>query len=303
MLAMALPAAHAARAPASDTVPGRGVAEIEVVSRDATTSAGEQARQIDAIYKRRFRPYLDPVALGRTSDADIRQIFQGAVDAGFYTLERNYALDGAHALQQLKMRGLATKGDYDDLSSLFIRMRDTVDAREIARQGKLPTDDIPDIQDMTGGRTGRTLISVGEGNALLQRRSFSIDQHGVQMVVVSSPHCHFTVNAVADIAKNPALEKAMAKHSTWIVPPYGSFDIADTRQWNVAHPAESMRLIYSPDEWADIDTRATPQFYVFKNGKLQKKIVGWRGKNTEDELISTLNQLGALDPSQKKGPG
>lgn len=261
---------------------------LEAVQRHTGLAQDEERARFVAIYVRDIAPLVTPARITQRSSDDLHEAIESTT---FYlagaTDEPKYVADAKRELDELVRRKDAVPDDFRNVVSGFVYVRDVPGARDIARQGHLPTDSLVDIDATRSG--GRGLLELDHDARLLVRHPFTLARQGTQILVVSSARCHFTVDAAEAIDANPSLKSAMASRSVWIAPPDGDLAVQSVKAWNAAHPAEHMSLIASINDWPELDTRATPQFFVFKNGVLVRTINGWRGEETEKALLKALD--------------
>jgi hypothetical protein len=261
---------------------------LEAVQRDEELSQAASMKKMVAIYTRDIAPLITPERIGRVSSNDLQEAVEGAtLYLASSTNDARYPTDARRALDELVRRKKAAPDDFRHVVAGFVYVRDIPAARAVSLQGDLPTTSLVDIEKTDG--TGRGLIELDATAHHLVTRRFDINKHGTQIIVVSSARCHFTIDAAEAIDANPVLKAGMAGKSVWIVPPDTDLALAAVEAWNLRHPAEHMALIASVKDWPEIDTRATPQFFVFKDGVLQQTIEGWKGKETEDALLKVFN--------------
>jgi len=247
---------------------------------------GEDMRQA---YLAKVGPYRRAAALQSLSTDDVRVLLRTAFTTVFFSFDRQFADDERLFLAELERRRAATREDYETVVKGYTTVRDMANARQYAPKAGLNVADYPDIKPTTIPKGGSTVIEPAvddQGN--LTRTLFTVAGPGLKVVVVSDSMCHFSSAAATAFDQLPLLKSEMAEHSLWVVPPQGRLELSETHKWNADHPSEHMVMMYALSEWAAIDTTETPTFYIFRNGVLQKKIVGWRGQETEDALIAAM---------------
>src|SRR5690606_18109822 len=137
----------------------------------------------------------------------------------------------------------------------------------------------------------------------------SLDLSGTRIVVTAG--CHFSLDAVADISADPALEAAFADHAYWLVLPPGVEDIDAVRDWNRRFPRAPALMIYDREGWPMLADWPMPEFHVVREGRIVESVTGWpRGDAHQREArIGMLRRAGLLDqlrpgsPRHRSGPG
>lgn len=247
---------------------------------------GEAMRQA---YLAKVGPYRQADALRALSTDDVRVLLRTAFTTVFFSFDRQLADDERLFLTELERRGAATQEDYETVVKGYTTVRDMASARRYAPKAGLNVADYPDIKPLAAPKSGPTIIEpITDSQGNLTRNPFVAPGSGLKVLVVSDSMCHFSSAAATAFDQHPLLKSKMAEHSLWVVPPQGRLELTETRKWNADHPSEHMVMMYALSEWPAIDTTETPTFYIFRNGVLEKKIVGWRGQETEDALIAAM---------------
>lgn len=110
------------------------------------------------------------------------------------------------------------------------------------------------------------------GTALVEQ---SVDlAHGTHLVIDASPGCQFCAKAVVDIDRDPALAR-LFDGALWITRPEQGLSPAYWARWNDVHPAHPMVLVLDAQGWDLPPQWSTPQFRVFRDGKVVTSLLGW----------------------------
>lgn len=288
LLTLVRPAPRTAPPPAEPSVIEL---RFDVFSRiaDSRTRRSEQERSLSIAraYEEQLAEYADnPQEL---DDYDLEFVFRAAQINVAYNPTAEYARGARTLLAEMQSRGLSRPADFDDVYTALVGARMFDEAREFADQHPLPErKPLPKLHGAPA-LTGATAWTVAADKRELTRQP--IDLHKpAQVIVVSSPGCHFSQDAARDIRNDPVLAKLFREHATWLNPPLGRSDFDDVQTWNREHPDQSMVIAYAKEEWPMFEDWATPIFYIFKDGELAETIQGWR----HDELSKALEKVGLL---------
>lgn len=268
-------------------------AEPNRASQTPADSERSFRSRIQRAYDARFAPFARPGVLRVLGAADVIDIFRATAEVAFYTNDPSDArtLLGVHA--ELTHRNLATSRNDEDVLDRLVGSRLFGEARAFAAKHRELAVRIPELEDRsTANRSGPSELLVSDDAKRLVRRPYDFSA-SAQVIVVSSPFCHFCQNAVHDIARVPALEKLMQRHSHWLATQDGAISLTAIHEWNVAHRAEPMTLVYREEEWPMVDSWATPTFYFFKKKTLVAKLTGWPGESRVADLERALHDIGA----------
>ncbi len=248
------------------------------------------ARQYDAA----FPTVPTPEALSRLGDADLRLLMRAAQTAAFYD-GHDTAVDAMQALlPALRARDRVTDGDLEDLQKALLRGRRFDEARDITRaHPQAMMDRVPALRDaVTATPAAPTAWRLRDGGALLERER--IDLSGTRIVVTAG--CHFSQDAAADIATDPVLGAAFARHATWLMAAPGGESIDAVLDWNRRFPQAQALMRHDDDEWSLLPSFAMPTFYVIRDGRVIERVTGWssRTKEQRQPLIDALSRSGLL---------
>ncbi len=244
-------------------------------------------------YRERFAALQHPATLRALADVDLIDLYRATNDVAFYTHDPDDARALLRDFLALQRRDLTMSRDEDEVLNALLASRSFAEAKSFAAQHRELGVVVPDFQDDTiASRSGPTELAIGDDAKRLVRRSFDFTKPA-QVIVVSSPFCHFCQGAVRDIAAIPALERRMKRYSHWLALQDGSIGFVPLQRWNASHPAETMTLAYRETEWPMIDSWATPTFYFFKKKTLVAKMTGWPPEGRVAELERALTAIGA----------
>jgi hypothetical protein len=244
-------------------------------------------------YRERFSAYQRPAILRDLGDADLLDIYRATLESVDYSHDPSDVRALLADFWALQHRNLTTPRDEDNVLDRLLSSRLFGEAKTFATQHPELGATVPDFKDTTiGSGSGPTELVISHDAKGLIRRSFDLSKPA-QVIVVSSPFCHFCQGAVRDIAAVPALQQRMRRYSRWLADQDGSIGLLPLQKWNVAHPAEKMTLVYREAEWPMIDSWATPTFYFFKKKTLVAKMTGWPPEGRVAQLERALDDIGA----------
>jgi len=301
--AIALPNAHAF----AQSLPAAGNRYDAFLAESDTTlelPIEERTTKIEEIYWRLFpRESLDD-----KSAAELDEALHAAETVTFYTLSRETAARAMEALHALEGRHAATPGHYARAFRALMLSGQLEAADALARAhpdaGIAP---LPDHHDDPSYVPGAPAVwALSDDGGQLTRQGVPID-HGLHLVVVSHPLCHFSRNATDAIAKDPMLARVFAEHGHWITPLLRQEDFEVLPEWNRAHPDFRMSSVEDPRSWPGFEFKQTPVFYIVRDGRILDTIVGWPGDGQLQVLRDAIGKAAFIDGSrgqaQEEGAG
>ncbi|HEX7060607.1 MAG TPA: hypothetical protein VF200_01490 [Woeseiaceae bacterium] len=143
----------------------------------------------------------------------------------------------------------------------------------------------------TSGDDVRTVLRFINNGSALEREAVDW-QSSSKVIVIGHPECHFSRDAVAAIASDPELAKAMSTVAIWLTPAFTSLTDGSVVVWNKENPTYAYRYVESDADWPEVNYWGTPSFYFIKQGELVKKVVGWPEDGRTDELWAGLRAIG-----------
>ncbi|TWI03605.1 hypothetical protein IP90_01419 [Luteimonas cucumeris] len=292
LLTLARPAPRTAPLPAEPSDVERSFDTFSQIA-DSRTRHSEEERSLSIAhaYEEQLAKYAgNPQEL---DDYDLEFVFRAAQTNVFYNPTPKYARSAQTLLAEAQSRGLSRPTDFGYVYKALVSARLFDEAREFADQH--PSSDrkpLPQLHDAPG-LTGATAWALARDKRELTRKPIDLRQPA-QVIVVSSPSCHFSQDAARDIRNDPMLAKLFRQHATWLNPPLGTSDFDDVQAWNREHPDQPMVIAYAKDEWPMFEDWGTPIFYIFKDGELAETVRGWGAGKPHDELSKALGRVGLL---------
>lgn len=232
------------------------------------------------------------VGLSNLPNEDVEALFAASQTLTFYTSDAAATRQMRRALNELEHRHLATAKKRRTMLDAYVAARLLDEARAFADALPDQRDKLPAFRDSASTSPAPKLWRLSADGKTLTRHDHPLAETS-ELIVVSSPDCHFSQNAVADIATDPALAALMRAKSKWIIGQQRIADFAHVAAWNSDHPDAAMEIIYDNAQWPALSTWATPGFFFFRNGRLVYSFDGWPGKSQFDELRKGLALLDA----------
>jgi len=232
------------------------------------------------------------------SDTDLRVLLRAATDASLRTERAQFLYDASADLKELASRGRAIDRDYLDVYRELVHHGKFADAAAMFKNYHVDgMEPLPEVIDNVGGlRHAHTEYQIAsEGDKLIRRVSI-LPQTGV--LVVAHPLCHFSVNAISYIHNDPILNPIFHDHSKWIAPLESYLNFKQFQEWNRTYPEATLSIVDRQRDWKFVDEWSTPTFYFFRNGRLIRTLVGWKGKAGEIQTIAeVLRSQGLINRS------
>jgi hypothetical protein len=254
-----------------------------------------RARLLGVLYGTLFGFVPAPSALDDASDRDLHTLYNAASRTEHYTGSVAGIRDMRLIMSALEHRGLASEDEVGRLHQALIGARQLTEADEVATQHpqlslkRLPV--LREEKDLVPGWPTELALDQNSHEFLRQRVDM---RQPAQVIVIGSPFCHFSEDAVRDIAADSTLREAFLAHAKWLTTPESRFDWDVFQKWNLAHGGLEYTLMFKRDEWPMIDPEGTPTFYFFKNGVLQARVEGWPTGGRKLELVAALRHVGLL---------
>ncbi|MFC0350476.1 hypothetical protein [Undibacterium danionis] len=244
-------------------------------------------------FEQDFAAELQSNYVEQAKDGDLVLLFQLSHSVAFVALSPASAQALNRIYQVLKVRGLETRRGIDkDMLEILLRQREFEKARVFVTQHPdLNAEVIPRIEDkLPASFRGRSVYNYDPQSNTLTRTAVKLSV-GKQLVVVVGAGCHFSQDALAAISKNVFLQQHLLNANLLIItPPSESIPFHFIQQWNAKHPDMAMVAAARGDEWKDIDVPSVPMFYLYENGRLQKKFEGWYPETTMRDILSALGK-------------
>jgi hypothetical protein len=271
----------------------RDIVEQRAHAADASTASRTES----------MASYYDEVFAGRMNAAMLRQEASGDLPALFdaAALASNVdpgSLATEHLLyvhREMVARGIDTRRGFDE-SVLYglLAARRFEEARSFAGgRPHLGKHKIPTVVDALGTAfSGRSLYEYDAAKDMLVRRA-DPPPAGVELVMVVGASCHFSRDALAALRADPILLARLRQANLKLLtPPRAPIPFWYLAEWNAANPILPLRVAYDTKEWKLIAEANTPEFFLFKDGKVAGHVVGWPTGGNAAALLSMLDAAG-----------
>lgn len=265
VLAMAM-AAGSARA-STPLLPGQFQAYVEDGRMDFHR-APQALAQFDALFAAAGEPAAIP-------EATLSKLANDAAIANFYY---GGARVDAHAavFSQLVLRKAATALQVEDMHRSLIAGRRWQDAAALAaRHPDVPLEAMPaHVVAGEEGAPGLHYWRFDPDEDRLVRETLAM-AGGVTLVVVSSPGCHFSRDAMRALENNPQLDQILPRRRLFLAPAIASLELKSLAAWNASHPQFQHVLVDRPQAWSFVRKWNTPQFFFLVDGAPVAWVEGW----------------------------
>lgn len=276
--------------------------QVQFARFDRVEHRIEASNPSTRVFVERFRsayaqifPPLTHQRIASLDGPDLALLFRAAYVTQFYTHDPMYIRDMQRLLGELQGRRATEESQYQHLYDALVGARLFSQAITLsAKHPEISTIVLPKFRDVSDqGRSGPTDMTVSSDGRELVRHNVTVDAPS-QIVVVSSPMCHFSQRAIRDIEADPVLRPLFRDRATWLVPPDINTPFETMAEWNRAHPDELMNAAYRIQEWPLLDRWETPTFYFIKRGALVAQVVGWPREGRKAQILAGLERLGLL---------
>lgn len=266
-------------------------AELKTLDQQESSSDSITQRDFQAV----IQPYLQAHAeklsqLAQLSASDLVLLFDGLTMLAMQSLDEQVISEQQRVYAQMRVRQIDTRRGLDEslLRPLMgLRMFDAITTLQ-ARYPHLQAVKLPQVEDSLGKDfVGRSVYRYDVSGSRLVREEFRFAQ-GKQLVMVVNSGCQFSRDAMDRLSRDTGFAQlAQAANLILLTPPASAAPHFLLEQWNRKHPEWPLRVASNRREWLEIDARAVPLFYLFENGKLIHKEVGWRG----DATLAALRKM------------
>jgi hypothetical protein len=240
-------------------------------------------------FQKDFADELQSNYLEQAKEGDLALLFQLSHSVAFVALS-TASVDAVNRIYQvLKARGIETRRGIDkDMLGLLLMQREFEKARVFVTQHPdLNADVIPHIEDrLPESFQGRSVYNYDPQSNTLTRKAVQLST-GKQLVMVVNAGCRFSRDALDAISNDVTLQQRLLRAQLMITtPPATSIPFHFMQQWNAKHSELEMVAAANRTEWHDIDVPGVPMFYLYENGKLQKRFEGWTPDTMRAILIA-----------------
>jgi len=258
-------------------------------SASATTLASDKS--IDT-YLALFGDRMREQRLRAQPPGDLLLLFNAAA---FTNLVNPGSPAFAHLLRvhrELARRGVDTRRTLDDtVLHVLIAAREFGQARAfIAPHSHLAPNAVPQVVDTLGAAfAGRSVFDYDRASHTLTRKDLPVAA-GTELVMVVDAHCQPSRRALEALRNDAALRARLQQAGLTItVPPAAPIPFGLVADWNAANPALPMHIPFSHREWASVNVRSVPVFFLLKNGRVVDEVRGWPPEGNANALRALLD--------------
>lgn len=266
-------------------VPGsRAILELDKKYGDeAAASPSRRAPEMLAAYERNLAGAITPARLAKLSDEDLKNVFDAAYAAAFYS-EAEPPVQGMETVAaELARRGKATGDQARQLYAAFVTARLWPKARLLSGENPdLPP--VPEVRESPAALAAgaRRVYEISKGGKILTLKELPWGS-GPRIVMLTSPFCSSSKSASADIEADPVIRDAFAAHAIRLNAP------------KLALRAEALGqggyVAYKRADWPGLELGVTPIFYFYQDGELRHKVEGWPSEKRKSELLEGLKRI------------
>ncbi|MGH8194651.1 MAG: hypothetical protein ACREQ8_09660 [Woeseiaceae bacterium] len=252
---------------------------------------------LEAAYRRWFPDHSLGALMEGATRAELAELFHTTF---------TYLLDACRKPEERKLesvfgrlveKGWADADILEDMHRYLLTFRLFDEARAFRREHPdqgLPAP--PPIVPLssTPADNARTVLRFINHGFALERQAIDL-RSTATVLVIGHPQCHFSQDAVAAIAADPELSRAMSAAAIWLADPFTSLTDGVIEGWNREHPAYAYRYVEYQSDWPEVNYWGTPTFYFMKDGRLIKKVVGWPNDSAEERKEALRAGLRAID--------
>lgn len=286
------------RMPAPSAVVARDLRRLERVlapvaadpgaSNAVTTASGAALDTYLALFGAR----MSEQELHRQPAGDLLSLFDAAASTNLVHPGSSAFADLLRVHAEFVRRGIDTRRALDDtvLDSL-VAARAFEQARAFAAtHPHLAAQAVPVIADTIGPEfSGRSVFDYNRASHTLTREAFT-PAGGAELIMVVNAGCQPSRRALDAIRSDPALRARLQQANlTIIVPPGAAIPFPFVADWNAANPATPIRIPFNLREWASVDTRAVPMFYLLQEGRVTGSVTGWPPEGNATRLHALLD--------------
>jgi len=267
----------------------------KVTNSNPDFTTNERAAAVASGFDGFVAPFLSPERIQSLSETELKILFRAVDMTVFYTDEPKYVVSLRRIVEALEDRKIVTDEHYQALYFSLLQVRELNEADDFIKIHPLVISDALPKHSEAANLSDQlpTEWIIDAETSSLERRNVDI-QAGVHIIVVSSPGCPFSRNAVRDISRDPMLMRAFDGHVKWLIPQMRRSHFSETKEWNSSYPNFKMTMAYKRQEWKEINHWGTPTFYFYKDGILSGKVTGWPQEGNQESLKIELKKIGLI---------
>ncbi|WP_215407775.1 hypothetical protein [Janthinobacterium sp. JC611] len=246
--------------------------------------------QLLILYNNLSWPKTLPDLLGGVTDSEISEIFSILNLMTHHTNQVELVRKFISVSYELERRGSLSSNDEAVVLSEIVAARLFDEAIDYKSNHPKILQEIPVLID-AGNFKAPTIMELTSDGKNLLRKEFIFPSGGF-VVIVGSPFCHFSMNAMRVIMGDGGVAEKNSGKIRWIAPQDRSNNISALRNWNKLHPETPLSIVYRADDWPQLPSWETPNFYFFNNGVLVDSFAGWPKEGRIDRFLEGLRAVG-----------
>jgi thioredoxin-related protein len=256
-------------------------------------SLAQRSSLLEERYLKLFSKEIQYADLKKRKSPDLANLFLATDEIAFYTLEKSHVNTMTDIFKILVSKNLATDKQINTLYGAYISTRMFHEAQELKKT--YPTilkAEQPEIINADQLDTNKKSVwRLGLNSNILERKNINIG-HGVQIIMIAHPLCHFSNNAIQDIQSDLELKNLVLPNLKLLAPQDRHLNLSVFKKWNSEHPDMSMSIVHLQSEWPELEKWSTPIFYFYKDGALKSTLVGWPKEGNKEKLMQELKKVG-----------
>lgn len=198
-----------------------------------------------------------------------------------------------HILRALHKRGKGRPADEALMYGIYLLNDRPQDAKRLAETSKVPSLlrlQFPRLNVSATRQEGLAAYWTFSSENSLEE-SFVDLQHGIHLVVIASPGCHFCHDLASWVNADPTRSEIFRKYAIFVDRPDTQFGVSYYTVWNNENKSTPMHTIFNLENWITPAMWATPQFFLLRDGRLEASMEGWVD-TTPKRLANELEKLG-----------
>lgn len=231
-----------------------------------------------------------PDLLGRMTDSEISEVFSILNLMTHHTNQVELVRKFISVSYELERRGSLSSNDEAVVLSEIVAARLFEEAIDYKSNHPEILQEIPVLIDV-GNFKAPTIMELTLDGKNLIRKKFIFPAGGF-VVIVGSPFCHFSMNAMKAVMGDGGIAEKISGKIRWIGPQDRVNNISALRNWNKLYPETPLSIVYRADDWPQLPSWETPNFYFFNNGVLVDSFAGWPREGRIDRFFQGLRSVG-----------
>jgi hypothetical protein len=278
--------------------PDSGYSALSAIERSTYLSENDRLEAMVRSYEGNFREHLTLTNLKSIDNRGLDFILRSIYTVAFYTFNPTYLEDASLVMQELESRGAATNNQKTLFHKILVGYRKFEEARNYSKDNPhLETEPVPWIGENNGDAAGGPLVyRVSKDRHELIPTN--VESYGNDiLLVITHPLCSFSRNAMAAIENDSSILDAIGDRVVWMTPASTRLNFNEIQEWNREHLSIEIVIAHTHQDWPMVDSWATPQFFLLRNGTVLDSFSGWPTGGSRDRLVELLRRGGMLPGS------